>query len=120
MVAALQLFVFLSVFEFKALLVVAAFIGVLVLNADESIVLGREEVSSEVGGGEGVVAVLAMADFVHCLDLVFVGRSRVLFVRMVDCHVLSWLVCLGRAVREDMDVCFSRELEFFGGCLRRA
>lgn len=72
MVAALQFFEFLPVFEFEALLVVTAFICVLVLNADESVVLGREEVSSEVGGREGVVAILTVPDLVHCVGLVFV------------------------------------------------
>ena len=118
MVAALEFFEFLSVFEFEALLVVAAFVGVFVLDADESIVLGREEVPSEVGGGEGVVAVLAMTDLVHCEGLVFVGR--VLLVGMVYCHVFSWLVGLGWAVGGGKDVRFSWELEFFGGGLGRA
>lgn len=73
MVAALQFFEFLPVFELKALLVVTTFICVLVLNANQSVFLGREEVSSEVSGRESVVAVLAMPDLVHCVSLVFVG-----------------------------------------------
>lgn len=119
MVAALQFFEFLPVFELKALLVVTAFICVLVLNPDQSVFLGREEVSSEVGGREGVVAVLAMPDLVHCVSLVFFWRGRVLLMRMSDCHVFSRLVCFGRAVREVLDFCFSWELEFFGGGLWR-
>lgn len=120
MVAALQFFEFLPVFEFEALLVVTAFIRVLVLNADESVILGREEVSPEVGGREGVVAILTMPDLVHCVGLIFVGGGCVLLLRVIDCHVFSGLVCSGRTVGEVLDFSFSWELEFFCGCFWRA
>ena len=66
-----------------------------------------------------MVVLLPLPDLVHRVGLVFVGGRRVL-VRMVDCNVLSGLACVGWTVRVMLDFRLSGELEFFGGCLRRA
>ena len=117
MVAALQFFEFLPIFEFETLLVVTTFIDVLIFNSDQFVLLWGEVIPSEVGGCEGVVVLLALSDLIHRICLVLVGRRRVLR-RMIDCYVFSDVVCIGWTGWEVVDFCLGGELEFFCGSLR--
>jgi hypothetical protein len=94
MIAALQ-FSELLIFEFKTLLIVTAFIGFFVFDANEPVVLGREEVTAEVCACECMVVLLSALDFIHCMGLVLVWRWRFLCTFIAGHMDVSSLFAVG-------------------------